>query len=32
MARLFGVSQPKVSRIVAQHRTASPQASSAATR
>lgn len=26
MARLFGISQPTVSRIVAQHRTASPQA------
>jgi DNA invertase Pin-like site-specific DNA recombinase len=32
MARLFGISQPTVSRIVAQHRTASPEASSAAAR
>ncbi len=30
MARLFGISQPTVSRIVAQHRTASPQSRGAA--
>jgi DNA invertase Pin-like site-specific DNA recombinase len=30
MARLFGISQPTVSRIVAQHRTASPQSRRAA--
>jgi DNA invertase Pin-like site-specific DNA recombinase len=30
MARLFGISQPTVLRIVAQHRTASPQARGAA--
>src|SRR3954464_8431057 len=30
MARLFGISQPTVSRIVAQHRTTNPPASSAA--
>jgi DNA invertase Pin-like site-specific DNA recombinase len=32
MARLFGISQPTVSRIVAQHRTTNPPANSAALR
>lgn len=32
MARLFGISEPTVSRIVAEHRTASPAARSAAAR
>ena len=32
MARLFGISQPTVSRIVAEHRTASPAAGSAVAR